>query len=84
MDVLELLDELEEWTQALAIRYRAEGYSAQMRGESIIAATCIGREFAMLLVVSEVRDIRTHYRPKGDALAPITELLTPGTLDPRD
>lgn len=58
MDTFKVLDELEDWADLLAVKYRAEGHSAQMRGRQVIAATHIGREFAFQLVVSEIRSIR--------------------------
>ena len=56
------LDELELWAAACAIGERSEGFKAQMAGREAIAATHIGREFAFMLVIARIQEMR---QPKG-------------------
>lgn len=62
-----------DWLQSQAESERRAGYGAQMRGQAVIAATHIGREFAYYQAVAELRE-RIGSNDK----------LAPGELDPRD
>lgn len=54
------LEELERWCEEQAERERADGFSAQMRGQEILAATRIGREWAFYAAASQCRELQAR------------------------
>jgi hypothetical protein len=49
--------ELGEWAETEAVKFRAEGWAAHQRKESIKEATYIGREWAFMSIQFKVKEL---------------------------
>lgn len=56
-EVEALIADLMEWAESEAVKYRAEGWAAHNRKESIKEATYIGREWAFMSMQFRIREL---------------------------